>query len=131
MCQTLLDDNWGNRTPLFYCARSDALSTEGRADFYQDVAFAYLNLSPSRPPARVEMPRWLVESGRAEELFDLIRAECVVGTGYPYAIEAADALAVISHPDRERFYALFEQFVGREDTVLTQTRKAGSKRRRR
>ena len=77
------------------------------------------------------MPKWLVEAGRAEEIIDLVRAECVVGTGYPYAIETADALAVISTQDRQRFYALFQQFAEREGLGLTLARKARSKQSRR
>jgi hypothetical protein len=122
---------WGDRCPLFYCARDDALSREGRALYYPEVAFSYVRLTRDRTPARVEMPRWLVEEGRAAAVLDLVRAECVVGAGYPYAVETADALAVISQPDRERFYALFEQFVQRSGLNLVQARKAASKAVRR
>jgi hypothetical protein len=122
---------WGDRTPCFLCAREDTLTREGRGDFYQDVAFCYLHLVADRPPARLEMPAWMVEAGRVEEIVDLVRAECVVGTGYPYAIESADALAVISHQDRQRFYALFEQFAQQVGLTLTQARKAHSKQMRR
>jgi hypothetical protein len=123
---------WGDRCPLFYCARDDALSREGRALFYPDVAFTYMRLTRDRTPARIEMPRWLVEEGRAAAVLDLVRAECVVGAGYPYAVETADALAVISQQDRERFYLLFEQFIRRSGLPsLTQARKAASKEMRR
>ena len=43
----------------------------------------------------------------------------------------ADALAVISQPDRERFYGLFEQFIQRSGMRLVQARKAASKLTRR
>jgi hypothetical protein len=55
----------------------------------------------------------------------------VVGGGYPYAVETADALAVISHADRERFYSLFEQFAQQSGLALVQARKAASKGSRR
>ncbi len=122
---------WGDRSPLFLCARDDALSRDGRADFYADVAFAYVRLAQEQPPARLEMPRWVVEEGLAEQVIDIVRAECVVGTGYPYAIETADALAVITQADRERFHALFEQFARREGIELRRVRKAQSKINRR
>jgi hypothetical protein len=122
---------WGDRTPLFLCARADGLSADDRAGFYKNVAFTYLSLVRDRSPARLEMPRWVLDAGRAEEVLDLVRAECVVGTGYPYAIETADALAVISQPDRARFYALFEQFASRSGLRLTRARKASSKLARR
>ena len=122
---------WGDRSPLFLCARADQLSLNERADFYQDVAFTYVHLNQGRTPARVELPRWLVEEGRAEDVLNLVRAECIVGTGYPYAVETADQLAVISQQDRERFYLLFEQFLSRDGLVLVGTRKAASKATRR
>lgn len=122
---------WGDRTPLLFCARNDALSQNGRADFYQDVAFTYIQLAMERPPARLEMPRWMVESGRAEMWIDLVRAQCVVGTGYPYVLETVDALAVISQQDRQRFFGLFEQFAQGAGLSLTQTRKSASKAARR
>lgn len=123
--------HWGDRTPLFICTRDDALSREGRATFYADVAFSYMRVTADRPPARVELPRWVMDEGRAEQVLDVVRAECVVGMGYPYAIEAADALAVISQPDRERFHALFQQFAEQQGVHLTLARKALSKRQRR
>jgi hypothetical protein len=123
--------NWGDRSPLFVCARADELSLDGRADFYRDVAFTYVHLNQGRTPARVELPRWLVEEGRAEEILHLVRAECIVGAGYPYAVETADQLAVISQQDRERFYLLFEQFLARDGVALVGTRKAASKAVRR
>ncbi len=129
-CVTLLP-NWGDRSPLFVCARQDILSTSDRADFYRQVAFTYLHLAADRPPARIEMPLWLVEAGRAPEVIDLVRAECVVGAGYPYAVETADAVAVIQQADRERFYALLQQFAEREQLPFVQSRKAASKQRRR
>lgn len=122
---------WGDRTPVFYCARADGLSMDDRAPFYTDVAFTYVRLTRDRAPARVEMPRWLVEAGRVEEVMDRVRGECVVGTGYPYAVETADALAVISAQDRQRFYGIFEQFVRQAGLALVQTRKAASKTARR
>lgn len=123
--------SWGDRSPAFLCARSDALSEDGRAGFYQDVAFVYVRLTQDRPPARVEMPRWLLDEDRVDEVIDLVRAECVVGAGYPYAVETADAVAVIGQQDRQRFYALFEQFTSSQQQVLVQSRKARSKDSRR
>lgn len=127
--------SWGVRTPLFVCAREDALSVtdqrkgEDRASFYKTVAFAYLRLTQNRSPARIELPLWLVEEGRAEEIINIVRAECIIGTGYPYAIETADALAVISYRDRQKFYALVEQTF--PDLDLSPARKLASKQARR
>jgi hypothetical protein len=123
--------NWGDRSPLFYCDRNDNLRREYDPKLYNDVAFTYVRLTRDRVPARVEMPHWIVEDGLAEYILDLVRAECVVGGGYPYAAETADALAVISHADRERFYSLFEQFAQQSGLTLVQARKAASKAARR
>ena len=60
-----------------------------------------------------------------------MRAECVVGAGYPYALETADAVAVLTMQDRERFYWLFQEFAEREGLPLQFSRKAVSKRGRR
>ena len=126
--------DWGCRTPLFICARDDALSREdtrtgdGRAAFYKSVCFTYLRLTQNRLPARIELPKWLVDEGRADEILDLVRAECIVGLGYPYAIETADALAVISYRDRERFYALIQRSF--PEINLVPARKAASKQTR-
>lgn len=123
---------WGDRGPLFICARDDALSQNEQADFYQEVVFTYMKVATNDPPARIEMPRWLHEAGRTEEILNIVRAECIVGaTGYPYAVETADATAVISMQDRQRFYAIYQQFVEREGLALQQTRKIQSKLNRR
>ena len=69
--------------------------------------------------------------GRLEHLLDVARAEAVVGNGYPYPLETADAVAVLSLEDRERFYRVFQQFAEKHDLRLRQSRKALSKRQRR
>jgi hypothetical protein len=73
----------------------------------------------------------MVEAGYADAALDLVRAECVIGAGYPYAIETADATAVIQQADRERFLALVQQFAEREGLAFGQTRKLASKLTRR
>lgn len=124
--------NWGDRTPFFICARNDPLSQQGQADFYQEVAFCYIRLAAERPPARIEAPRWLVESGEAAAIVDRVRAECVIGAGgYPYAIETADAVAVLQQRDREHFYALFQQFAEQQGIPFHVSRKQMSKQMRR
>ena len=123
---------WGDRSPLFICARGDQLSMQGRATYYRDVVFSYVRLAQNRPPARIEMPLWLLQEGRSQQVLDLVRAECVVGAkGYPYAAETADAVAVLQMIDRERFYALFQQFAEAEGLYLNQSRKSLSKAVRR
>jgi hypothetical protein len=122
------DMAWGDRSQVFVCARNDNL--EGNA-YYEKVCFAYLKTTGDGPPARLEFPRWIFEAGLHERLFDLVRGECVVGTGYPYALETADVLAVLGAQDRQRFYRLFQDFSRRQDLPLRYARKARSKRGRR
>lgn len=126
---------WGDRSPLFLCARPDSLNLDRsrsvRAPFYKEVAFTYINLVNDHAPARLEMPRWIVDAGRAGEVIDRVLAESVVGVGYPYAIETADALAVISQQDRERFYRIYQDFLKEAGITLSATRKMRSKRQRR
>lgn len=122
---------WGDRSPAFFCARDDAMSRDGRADFYTDVVLIYMRLTGAGLPARIEIPRWVFEAGLTDDILDLIRAECVVGNGYPYALQSADATAVITLRDREAFHALFEQFAAREGVALQRARKAESKLERR
>lgn len=118
---------WGDRSQVFICARDDGVEQ----DYYERFCFAYLKTTADNPPARVEFPRWVYDAGEHERMLDAIRAECVVGLGYPYAIETADAVAVLTQEDRDRFYALLQRFAAQNDTPLRFSRKAVSKRRRR
>jgi hypothetical protein len=103
----------------------------GGGKYYDRVCFVYLKTTADRPPARLDLPRWLLEAGELEHTLDVVRAECVVGNGYPYAVETADAVAVITMQDRERFYRVFQEFVQKEGLPLRFSRKAVSKKNRR
>lgn len=118
---------WGDRSQVYICARDDLVLNK----YYEQICVVYLKTTQNNPPVRVELPRWLYESGQHEEILDLVRAECVVGNGYPYAVETADAMAVLTMQDRERFYALFQKFAEQEQLPLRFSRKALSKRGRR
>ena len=119
--------SWGDRSAAFICARDDAVKQR----YYEGVVFAYLSTTAEALPARLDVPRWVLEDGQLDDVVDVVRAECVVGNGYPYALETADAVAVITHRDRERFYRVFQEFAGRMGLPLQFNRKAISKRRRR
>jgi len=120
---------WGDRTPAFISARGDVLGKYGR--FHEQVAFVYIQTVSHRPPARLEFPRWMLEGGVLDAVLDVVRAEVIIGNGYPYAIETADAVAVISMRCREQFYYLFQVFAARNDLGLSFSSKALSKSRRR
>jgi hypothetical protein len=121
---------WGDRTPAFRSARGDVLAG-GYEEQRDDVAFIYLQAALDRPPARLEFPRWVLEAGLLDRVVDAVRAEVIAGNGYPYPLEAADAVAVIALADRAQFYALFQQFAQRRGLRFTFSRKALSKSRRR
>jgi hypothetical protein len=119
--------DWGDRTQTYVCARDDHVLQK----YYERVCLVYLKTTKDNPPARVEFPRWLYDEGEHEAMLDLVRAECVVGTGYPYPLETADAVAVLTARDREQFYRLFQGFAEREGLSLRFSRKAVSKHARR
>lgn len=122
---------WGDRSQVYICARDDNVLPEYGPQA-REVCFTYLKTTAFGAPARLELPRWLAEDeAELERVLNLVRAECIVGNGYPYAIETADAVAVISLQDRERFYATFQQFADKEGLALRYSRKALSKRTRR
>jgi hypothetical protein len=130
----LLD--WGARTPLFLCARGSADRKqegvlESFAEYRRGVGFVYLKTNAAAPPARLDIPLWVYERGLLEEVLNLVRAEVIVGNGYPYVIETADAAAVINTRDREAFYAIFQSFAKDQGVDLRISRKATSKARRR
>jgi hypothetical protein len=121
---------WGDRTPLFVCARQGILESYGE-EWRRDVAFCYLKTTGDAPPSRVDLPLWVYQQGLLDYVLDAVRGEVIVGNGYPYVIEAADQTAVISMQDREVFYAAFQEFAARKGFDLRIARKAISKAHRR
>ena len=128
--------NWGDRTPLFICARGSADKKqpgvlEAFEEYQRSIGFTYLKTHSLAPPARLEIPLWIYEQGKLEGIIDLIRAEAIVGNGYPYVLETADAAAVITARDRDAFYAIFQKFAEEQKIDLRISQKAASKFRRR
>ncbi|HEX8137190.1 MAG TPA: DNA double-strand break repair nuclease NurA [Pyrinomonadaceae bacterium] len=124
-------NSWGDRTSFFYCDR------KGLGDDFLDengdplVGFCYLQTTADGMAARLDIPSWVFEAGLLEETIDTVRAECVVGNGYPYALETADAAAVIGAQDRSRLLQALQTFAEQENLNLRVSRKALSKSRRR
>ncbi len=121
---------WGDRTPAFVSARGDVLPV-GYGRYHDQVAFVYMQTTSYRPPVRLEFPRWILDAGLLDQMLDVVRAEVIVGNGYPYAIETADAVTVISMRDREEFYRLFQDFAAHNNLKLSFSSKARSKSQRR
>jgi hypothetical protein len=122
---------WGERSQVYLCARDDKVLPLYDADS-RDICFTYLKTTGGGSPARLEFPGWLArDAAELERSLAVVRAECVVGNGYPYALETADAVAVVGQEDRKRFYAAFQEFARREGLNLRYSRKALSKKTRR
>ncbi|MEW6732541.1 MAG: DNA double-strand break repair nuclease NurA [Acidobacteriota bacterium] len=119
---------WGDRTIFFTCARAGLLDEFGAHQ--RGVGFVYLKANQGLP-ARLDIPLWVYQRGLLDYVIDVVRAEIVVGTGYPYALATADAAAVISAQDREFFNAIFQQFITRENIDLQLSQKLRSKGYRR
>jgi NurA domain len=118
--------NWGDRSSFLISKRNDL------DQFFGDsIGFVYLQTTTNASPARIEIPTWIYDSELLNEVIDVIRAECVVGLGYPYALETADATAVISRNDQENFYRILQEFSTENGLNFTVSRKAASKGRRR
>lgn len=122
---------WGDRTVFCECRR------EGLPDeFWEDgaplVGFLYLQTTaPGGAPARLDIPAWVEAENLVEEVVNAVRAECVVGNGYPYALEAADEAAVITARDREQFLRAVQEFAAGERLPFRVSRKSISKSHRR
>jgi len=103
---------WFERTTVCECARGDVLPLYAQhgIDMAHELCFVYVKMGAERPPSRLDVPRWVVDAGLLDHVLDVVRAECVVGSGYPYALETADAAAVLSTQDRMHFYQVFQHF---------------------
>lgn len=110
---------WGERTPLMVCARGGSVRgkesiLESLESYRRGIGFVYLKTSRTTPPARLEIPLWVEERGHLDRVIDLIRAEVIVGNGYPYAIQSADAAVAISGRDRDQFHAIVARFASQQ-----------------
>jgi hypothetical protein len=121
---------WGDRTPLFRCERRGILAQYGE-QWQHGIGFLYMKTAGDAPPSRLDVPMWVYERGLLDYVVDTVRAEVIVGNGYPYPIEAADATAVLTSRDREMFYSIFQEFALSERLDLHVARKAISKAHRR
>jgi hypothetical protein len=120
---------WGDRTPIFLCQRSGILANYG--EHRDQIAFTYLKTNRDSLPARLEFPRWMYDSGRIESIFNWVRGEIIIGSGYPYVIETADQVAVVKVSDQQMFYRILQEWAAEEDLPLRLSRKMVSKSRRR
>ncbi|MCW5961743.1 MAG: DNA double-strand break repair nuclease NurA [Pyrinomonadaceae bacterium] len=122
---------WGDRTIFCRVKRSGLGEFVDRETGKPNVGMVYLQTTGEDLPSRLDIPSWVFDAGFADEVIDVVRAECIVGLGYPYALETADATAVISVTDREIFLKALQEFSKRGKLGMTFSRKSSSKRRRR
>ncbi|MGA1602466.1 MAG: DNA double-strand break repair nuclease NurA [Prochlorothrix sp.] len=119
---------WGDRSVLLRCQGEFLRNHYGnQAD---QIGFCYLKANDG-PPARLEIPLWIHEAGRLSEVLDWIRGEIIIGSGYPYAIETADQVAVLQADDRQLFYRILQDWAEDSQLNLRLSRKMVSKARRR
>ena len=123
--------NWGDRTPFCYSRRRGLDAFIDPRTEKSIVGFVYLQTTADNVPARLDFPAWIYEEGFLAEIIDVIRAECVIGLGYPYALETADQTAVITLRDREVFLQALQGFAKENNLNLRVSRKSASKGRRR
>lgn len=123
--------NWGDRTIFCYSKRRGLNAFISAETGKSIVGFTYLQTTADSAPARLDIPTWIYEKGLLDEVLDTVRAECVIGLGYPYALETADQTAVITVRDREIFLRALQDFAMREKLNFGVSRKAASKGRRR
>lgn len=124
-------NNWGDRTVFCYSKRRGLNAFIDAETEKSIVGFCYLQTTSDNPPTRLDVPAWIYEDGLLDEVLDVVRAECVIGLGYPYALETADQTAVISLRDREIFLAALQGFANENNLNFKVSRKAASKGRRR
>ncbi len=123
--------NWGDRT--CFC-HSDRKGLNMFIDPETDkslVGFVYLQTTADNTPARLDIPAWIYENGLLDEVIDTVRAECVIGLGYPYVLETADQTALITMRDREIFLRALQVFAKENNLNFKVSRKNASKGRRR
>ena len=123
--------NWGDRTCFFYSDRVGLDVFVDQASGRSSVGFTYLSTTSDSTPARLDLPSWVYEKGLLDETVDVVLAECVVGLGYPYALETADQTAVIASRDREVFFRALQDYASRGKLDFSVSRKDQSKSRRR
>jgi hypothetical protein len=123
--------SWGERTAFCFSRRRGLDAFLDPSTGRSRAGFTYIQTTSGGGPARLDIPSWIHTDGLLEEVLDVVRAECVVGLGYPYAIESADQASVISSPDREKFLRALQGFAVREKLGFNVARKAESKTRRR
>lgn len=123
--------NWGERTPFCYSLRRGLNAFVDPETHESLVGFIYVKTSGEGVPARLDVPSWIYEQDLLNEVADVVRAECIIGLGYPYALETADQIALLTTRDREIFFQALQAFAKEHNLDFRVSGKSASKRRRR
>lgn len=123
--------NWGDRSVFCFSKRRGLSEFNDPETDKPLLGFTYLQTTSEEEPARIDVPSWIYGEGLLDEIIDVIRAECVIGLGYPYVIEVADQTAVITSKDQQIFFRALQEFTNRGKLSFSVSRKSTSKRRRR
>lgn len=123
--------NWGDRTAFCISDRRGLDAFIDERTGHSRVGFIYMRTSADAPPSRIDIPTWVYREGLLDDLIDVVRAECVIGLGYPYSAESADHAAVLTMQDREVFLAALHELAANEKMDIRISRKNASKARRR
>ncbi|MDX1917770.1 MAG: DNA double-strand break repair nuclease NurA [Candidatus Caenarcaniphilales bacterium] len=100
---------WGSRSAYFYYFEKEQVSSE----LLSQIGFFYLKSSSgSHNPVRIELPNWVFEQGLLDQIVEVVLAECLVGNGYPYPVEVADSVAVLTGQERDKFIDLLQKMTG-------------------
>ncbi|WNC86438.1 DNA double-strand break repair nuclease NurA [Thermosynechococcus sp. QKsg1] len=119
---------WGDRSPVFICDRGGILENYGA--WAKGIGFCYLKAHQGYP-VRLELPLWLYEAGLLDQVIRWLCGELITGQGYPYALGAADQLAVLQGSDRQAFLKQLQVWAEGVGMELRFSRKWVSKQQRR
>ncbi|MEM2899292.1 MAG: DNA double-strand break repair nuclease NurA [Thermoplasmata archaeon] len=120
-------ENWGDRTCSFVCKREGIVDEYEKKNGYNEdleIAFFYMRVNSERP-IRVEFPSWALDM--VDKIADAIRAQCIVGNGYPHILKVVHDYACITNQDKEKFIRIFQKFQKKEGVNMQISRKRISK----
>lgn len=115
--------NFGDYTPIHICRR------EGTQDS-NSICFTYMKTDQMRP-SRLEFPKWMIEERVLNEVMDIIRAETIIGNGYPYSLDSAHDEAILKMRDKDVLISLLQKFAKDHNLKFHFSIKALKKRKRR
>jgi hypothetical protein len=115
----------GERTTVF-TSNSKILERYG-----DELRICFFYLHAGREIARIEIPHWIATDQDALDLVHgVIYDQCILGRGYPVALQEAHEMAVLSMADRRLVEEVIERRLAAIGIVMTRTGKDGSKRGR-